>query len=222
MSDYPSPPAAAHTARLRPISGIARDVLALAKPRLTLLVVCTAAGGLWLAPGRRNGVTAAALAIGTSLVVGAANALNQLLERHVDARMRRTRNRPLAAGRLEPWVAVAFGLGLPALALPMLAALTNNLTSALAALALFTYVVIYTPMKQRSSLALFVGAIPGAIPPLMGFSAATGRIDAGGLALFALLFFWQLPHFLAASVYLKEDYARAGLRVFALVHGDRA
>jgi protoheme IX farnesyltransferase len=201
---------------------VARDVLALAKPRLALLVICTAAGGMWLAPGKRDGVGAVALLLGTSLVVGAANALNNFLERDIDGRMRRTRDRPLPAGRLEPWVAVALGLGLPSIALPALALYTNPLTATLASLALFTYVVIYTPMKQRSSLALFVGAIPGAMPPLMGWTAATGRLDAGGLTLFAILFCWQLPHFLAISLYLKEDYARGGLKVFAIVHGERA
>ncbi len=201
---------------------VARDVFALAKPRLALLVLCTAAGGMWLAPGHRDTVGAIALLLGTSLVVGAANALNNFLERDIDGRMRRTRDRPLPAGRIEPWVAVAVGLGLPSIALPALALYTNALTATLAAAALFTYVVIYTPMKQRSSLALFVGAIPGAMPPLMGWTAATGRFDAGGLTLFALLFFWQLPHFLAISLYLREDYARGGLKVFAIVHGERA
>ncbi len=212
----------ATTAAARPPLAVARDVLLLAKPRLSGLVVCTAAGGLWLAPGHRDAVSAAVLLAGTSLVVGAANALNNFLERDVDARMRRTRDRPLPSGRVEPWVALAIGLGVPSLALPALAWFTNGLTAALGAAALFLYVVVYTPMKRRSSLALFVGAVPGAIPPLMGWTAATGRFDAGGLALFALLFFWQLPHFLSVSLYLKEDYARGGLRVFALVHGDRA
>jgi protoheme IX farnesyltransferase len=201
---------------------VARDLSALAKPRLAALVVCTAAGGLWLAPGRRDLGTALALLLGTSAVVGAANALNNFLERDIDGRMRRTRDRPLPSGRVDPIVALALGLGIPAVALPAMALYTNPLTAALAAFALFSYVVLYTPMKQRSSLALFVGAVPGAMPPLMGWTAATGRLDAGGLALFALLFFWQLPHFLAISMYLKEDYARGGLRVFALVHGDDA
>jgi len=206
----------------RPALAVLRDVAALAKPRLATLVLCTTAGGLWLAPGHRDGLSAAVLLLGTALVVGAANALNNFLERDVDALMRRTRDRPLPAGRLEPWTAVAVGLGLPSVALPALAFYTNGLTATLAALALFTYVVVYTPMKRKSSLALFVGAVPGAIPPLMGWTAATGRLDAGGLALFALLYCWQLPHFLAISMYLKDDYARGGLRVFALVHGDRA
>jgi len=201
---------------------VARDVVALAKPRLAALVLCTTAGGLWLAPGHRDGLASSVLLVGTSLVVAAANALNNFLERDVDALMRRTRDRPLPAGRLDPSVALAMGLLLPSVALPALALFTNGLTASLAALALFTYVVVYTPLKQKSSLALLVGAVPGAIPPLMGWTAVTGRLDAGGLALFALLFCWQLPHFLAISMYLKEDYARGGLRVFALVHGDRA
>ena len=206
----------------RPALAVLRDVVALAKPRLAALVLCTTAGGLWLAPGHRDALSAAVLLLGTALVVGAANALNNFLERDIDALMRRTRDRPLPAGRLEPWVAVAVGLGLPSLALPALGLYTNALTATLAALALFTYVIVYTPMKRKSSLALFVGAVPGAIPPLMGWTAVTGRLDAGGLALFALLYCWQLPHFLAISIYLEDDYARGGLRVFALVHGDRA
>jgi protoheme IX farnesyltransferase len=199
----------------------ARDLLLLAKPRLSGLVVLTSAGGLALAPGR-IGVARAVLAIvGTAAVVGAANALNCYAEREVDARMRRTRDRPLPAGRVEPFVALALGLLVPAFFLPVLALAANPLTALLAFIALVVYVLVYTPMKRRSTLALFVGAIPGAIPPLMGWTAVTGRLDAGGLALFALLFAWQLPHFLAISIYLAEDYARGGLKVFSLVHGER-
>jgi heme o synthase len=217
-----SPLAAAATAALsRPKLAIARDVLALTKPRLTTLVLCTAAGGMWLAPGRHEAVATLALVLGTAAVVGAANALNNYLEVDVDALMRRTRDRALPAGRLDPSVAGALGIGLSTVALPALTLWTNELTAALASLALFAYVAVYTPLKQRTTLALFVGAVPGAIPPLMGWTAVTGRLDAGGLALFALLFCWQLPHFLAISIYLKEDYARGGLRVFALVHGER-
>jgi protoheme IX farnesyltransferase len=212
----------AAAAQLRPPLAALRDVAALAKPRLSLLVLCTTAGGAWLAPGRLDALSAAVLLVATTLVVGAANALNNFLERDVDARMRRTRDRPLAAGRLDPAAAVVLGLGLPAVALPALALFANHLTAALGALALFVYVVVYTPMKRHSSLALFVGAVPGAIPPLMGWTAATGRVEAGGLALFALLYCWQLPHFLAISLYLRDDYARGGLKVFALVHGERA
>src|SRR5512142_3270418 len=177
---------------------------------------------MWLAPGHLNWARAAVILVSTAVVVGSANALNCFLERDVDGRMRRTRDRPLPAGRLEPRVALALGLGLPMFAIPLLAMVANPLTALLAAVALVTYVCVYTPMKQRSTLALFVGAIPGAIPPLMGWTSVTGRIDLGGLALFGILSFWQLPHFLAVSIYLKEDYARGGLKVFALVHGERA
>jgi protoheme IX farnesyltransferase len=123
---------------------------------------------------------------------------------------------------VEPFVALALGLAVPIFALPTLALVASPLTALLAFAALVLYVAVYTPMKRRSTLALFVGAIPGAIPPLMGWTAVTGRLDPGGLALFALLFAWQLPHFLAISIYLADDYARGGLQVFALVHGERA
>jgi protoheme IX farnesyltransferase len=197
-----------------------RDLVLLAKPRLSTLVLVTASGGLALAPGRIGLARAVLTLLGTAAVVGAANALNCYVEREIDARMRRTRERPLPAGRVEPFVALGLGIAVPLFAIPMLALVANRLTAFLALVAIVTYVLVYTPMKQRSTLALFVGAVPGAIPPLMGWTAVTGRIDPGGLALFSLLFFWQLPHFLAVSMYLKEDYARGGLRVFALVHGD--
>lgn len=198
-----------------------KDVLMLAKPRLSGLVVLTTAGGLSLAPGR-IGLARGILAIlFTAAVVGAANALNEYAEREIDARMHRTRDRPLPAGRLEPLVALGLGIAVPAFAIPALALVANPLTALLAFAALAIYVGVYTPMKQRSTLALLVGAVPGAIPPLMGWTAVTGRLDPGGLALFALLFAWQLPHFLAISLYLAEDFARGGLRVFALVHGER-
>jgi protoheme IX farnesyltransferase len=198
------------------------DLLALAKPRLSGMVVSTTAAGVWLAPQQPSAARSAAILVGTGMVVGAANVLNNYLERDVDALMRRTWGRPLPAGRVEPGTALALGLGLPAFAIPMLAFAANPLTALLALAALVSYAFVYTPMKRWSTLALFVGAVPGAIPPLMGWTAATGSIDARGLALFALLFVWQLPHFLAISVYLKEDYARGGLKVFALVHGERA
>ncbi len=198
------------------------DLFLLSKPRLSGLVMLTSAGGMWLAPGRIGPARAILAVLATAAVVGAANALNCYLEREIDGRMRRTRDRPLPAGRIDPFVALALGLMVPAFALPVLAFTANGLTAFLALLALAIYVLVYTPMKQRSTLALFVGAVPGAIPPLMGWTAVTGRIDAGGLALFGLLFFWQLPHFLAISLYLREDYARGGLKVFAVVHGERA
>ena len=199
----------------------ARDLVLLSKPRLSGLVVLTCAGGLALAPGEIGVARAILSVLGTAAVVGAANALNSFVERDVDGLMRRTRDRPLPAGRVEPMVALALGVAVPVFAIPVLALVANPLTALLAFVALVTYVLVYTPMKRRSTLALFVGAIPGAIPPLMGWTAVTGRLDPGGVALFALLFAWQLPHFLAISLYLAEDYARGGLVVFSLVHGER-
>jgi protoheme IX farnesyltransferase len=199
-----------------------RDLLLLSKPRLSTLVVVTSAGGVALAPGHLGRPRAILAVLATAAVVGAANALNCYLEREIDGRMRRTRDRPLPAGRIEPFTALALGLMVPAFALPILALVANPLSALLAFVALASYVLVYTPMKQRSTLALFVGAVPGAIPPLLGWAAVTGRADAGGLALFALLFAWQIPHFLAVSLYLREDYARGGLKVFSIVHGERA
>ena len=198
------------------------DIAALAKPRLSGMVVSTTAAGIWLAPEQPSAPRAVAVLVCTGMVVGAANVLNNYLERDVDALMRRTWGRPLPAGRVEPATALALGIGLPVFAIPVLALAANPLTALLALVALVSYAFVYTPMKRWSTAALFVGAIPGAIPPLMGWTAATGFIDARGLALFALLFVWQLPHFLAISIYLKEDYERGGLKVFALVHGEQA
>ena len=215
--------ATAHSAisPLQAVRGIG-DLFALAKPRLSGMVVSTTAAGVWLAPQQPSAPRAAAVLLGTGMVVGAANILNNYLERDVDRLMRRTWGRPLPAGRVEPGTALALGIALPAFAIPMLAFAANPLTALLALVALVSYAFVYTPMKRWTTAALFVGAVPGAIPPLMGWTAATGSIDGRGLALFALLFVWQLPHFLAISVYLKEDYARGGLKVFALVHGERA
>jgi heme o synthase len=202
------------------IAGL-RDLVALTKPRLSGMVVSTTAAGIWLAPEQPSAARSAAVLVCTGMVVGAANVLNNYLERDVDGLMRRTWGRPLPAGRIEPATALALGIAMPVFAIPVLALAANQLTALLALVALVSYAFVYTPMKRWSTAALFVGAVPGAIPPLMGWTAATGSIDARGLALFALLFVWQLPHFLAISIYLKEDYARGGLKVFALVHGER-
>jgi protoheme IX farnesyltransferase len=200
---------------------LGRELFLLSKPRLSGLVLLTTGGGMWLAPGRIHPARALLTVLCTAAVVGAANALNSYIERESDGLMHRTRDRPLPSGRLDPTLALAFGLGVPVFALPVLAMVAGPLTAALALLALASYVAVYTPLKRRSSLALFVGAVPGAIPPLMGWTAVTGHADLGGVAVFLLLLAWQLPHFIAISLYLKEDYARGGMKVFALVHGDR-
>jgi protoheme IX farnesyltransferase len=204
------------------------DFVALAKPRITLMVLVTAYGGAWLAQKAQN--TSAHLSLaglacalgGIALIVSGANALNMYFERDVDARMTRTRRRPLPAGRMSPRAALVFGAVTSAAALPVLALGVNAVTAFLAVLANLLYVFAYTPMKQRSHKALHVGAVPGAIPPLLGWTAVTGRVDAAGLALFGVLFFWQLPHFLAIALFRKGDYARAGLVVMPNVAGDEA
>jgi protoheme IX farnesyltransferase len=199
----------------------AADLIRLAKPRITGLVMATFAGGMWLAPGQLPRWRVVTTLLGTTLIVGAANAINMLIERDVDKLMERTRARPLPEGRLPPAAALIFGTALAAAALPLLLLAGNALTGILGGVAFVAYVAIYTPMKRASAAALFVGAVPGALPPLMGWTAVTGRIDAGALALFGILFLWQIPHFLAIAIYRAEDYGRAGFEILPLSIGDR-
>ena len=204
------------------IAGVARkplDFVALIKPRITLMVTCTTLGGLLLAPGPHAFHQVAMVLLGTVLVIGGANTLNMYIERETDGLMNRTRSRPLPAGRLQPRTALWFGIALGTIAVPLLAIEVNLLTGVLALVALLGYVLVYTPMKRRSPWALVVGAVPGAIPPLMGWTAATNSLDIPGLLLFGVLFFWQIPHFLAIAVYSMDDFARGGIRVTPLVDG---
>ena len=189
------------------------DLLQLAKPRITALVLFTTASGLWLAPHGLPLRTVLFTLIGTVLIVAAANALNMYLERDSDALMSRTMNRPLPARRMEPSVALKFGLVLAAISVPLLTFGAGALPGLLASIALVSYVLLYTPMKRMSAAALLVGALPGAIPPLIGWTAATARLDLPGVLLFAVMFLWQVPHFLAITLFRKEEYARAGLMV---------
>ncbi len=198
----------------------ARDLVELGKPRITMLVLFTTAVGLWMAPGSLGATGTILFLLGTAGLVASANTLNCWVERESDGLMLRTRRRPLPAGRLEPRVALISGMVVGIGALALVWATTNPLTFALGAIALLSYVLAYTPLKRVSWLALLVGAVPGAIPPLMGWTALTGELSAPGWILFGILFFWQLPHFIAISLYLKEDYRRGGLQVLPLVHGD--
>jgi heme o synthase len=204
----------------RPVS--VSDLLSLTKPRLSSLVMCTCAGGVWLAPGTLTPGRWLLTLLGTAGTVGAANALNCYVERDVDRAMSRTRNRPLPAGRMEPVVALRFALALACVSLPVLALGSNLLTTALGLLALLTYVFVYTPLKPHTDAAMLVGAVPGALPPLMGWTAVTGRLDVPGLVLFAVLFLWQLPHFLAIALFRKAEYQAAGLQTVPLRLGDEA
>jgi len=198
-----------------------RDVISLTKPRITGLVVATFSGGMWLAPGHLPAWRVIMTLVGTALVVAASNTLNMYLERDADRLMDRTRDRPLPQERLSPETALAFGVLLACVALPLLFLAGNAMTGLMAGLALFSYVGIYTPMKRHSAAALFVGAVPGAIPPLMGWTAVTGRLDGPGLVLFAILFLWQIPHFLAIAIYRANDYQRAGFKVLPMALSAR-
>lgn len=205
----------------RDTTGLFRDLLALTKPRITFMLLITTAGGLALAPGTVRPLLALATLVGTAMVVAGANALNCWLERDIDRLMARTSRRPLPAGRLHPHLALGFGLALSALSVPLLALAVNPLTALLAAVGWITYVWIYTPLKRKNPIALLVGAVPGALPALMGWTAATAAVEAPGLVLFGILFVWQLPHFLAIAIFRQEEYARAGIRVLPAVWGDR-
>lgn len=194
-----------------------RDLAALGKPRLSMLVICSSGVGLWLAPARIAPIPALITMLATALVVGAANALNSYYERDIDALMVRTQDRPLPTKRVEPHIALVGGLAVGVASIAVLAIAANMLTAMLSLLAYVSYVWVYTPLKQYTPWAVVVGAIPGAIPPLLGWTAATNTIDAGGLSLFALLFFWQIPHFLAIAIYRQSDYTAARLKVLPVV-----
>jgi protoheme IX farnesyltransferase len=189
------------------------DYVSLAKPRITALVAFTTASGLWLAPIRPRLTIVLLTLLGTVLAVASANVLNMYLERDTDALMSRTKHRPLPARRMDPQLALWFGLLLGAVSLPLLSLAVGPRPGLLAAIALVSYVLLYTPMKRRSSAALLVGAVAGAMPPLIGWTAATGTLDLPGVLLFAVIFLWQVPHFLAITLFRREDYARAGLLV---------
>lgn len=196
-----------------------RDVVALGKPRITFMVLVTTAAGISLAPTPLSTARAVAALLGVALIVAAANAFNMYMERDVDALMRRTRDRPLPAGRLQPEIALGFGLFLAVLAVPLVRLAANPLTAGLSLGSLLLYVFAYTPLKRRSTLALIVGAVPGALPALIGWTASTGRFEAPGLAIFAVMFVWQIPHFIAISMFRADEYARAGLKVVPNQHG---
>lgn len=206
------------TRRLR-AGAFLRDVLALVKPGITGMAIFAAAGALALAPGGKPVLLVVASMAGIAAIVGAANALNQFVERETDALMTRTRLRPLPGGRMAPSTCLVFGIGLGLCAVAVLLVGVNALTAGLGVLALAIYVAIYTPMKRRTTAALLVGAVPGAMPVLMGWTSATGRLDPGGIALFLVLFAWQIPHFLAISVYRQGEYDRAGLAVVPTTRG---
>jgi protoheme IX farnesyltransferase len=200
---------------------VAGDYWALTKPRLNFLVVLTSAAGYYLGTiGRPDWRAMAQAVAGTALVAGGAAVLNQVYERDTDRLMRRTRMRPLPDGRVRPEEARAFGLVLAAAGL-MLLGFGANRTAALIALAtLVVYLIVYTPMKRRSATATLIGAVPGALPPLIGWAAARGGVSAGGWTLFAIVFVWQIPHFMALAWMYREDYGSAGFPMLPVIEPD--
>jgi protoheme IX farnesyltransferase len=213
-----SPVASTETAR-RPHWAL--DFVTLTKPRLNLLVLLTTLAGLFLAaPDGVAGVLLLHTLMGTALVAGGASALNQAWERRTDGLMRRTSGRPLPGGRLRAADGVVFGVALSFAGLLELSLGSNLLAAAVAAATLVSYVLIYTPLKPRTSLATLVGAVPGALPPMIGWAAATGDITLGAWVLFGIVFFWQMPHFLAIAWLYRDDYARAGIPLLPVLEPD--
>jgi protoheme IX farnesyltransferase len=197
------------------------DFAALTKPRLNLLVLITTVAGLYLAAP--EGVPGALLLhtlLGTTLVAGGAAALNQAWERRTDALMTRTAGRPLPGGRLSLADGVVFGTALSVAGLIELWVGANPQAAGVAAATLVSYVLIYTPLKTRTSLATLVGAVPGALPPMIGWAAATGELSLPAWILFGIVFFWQMPHFLAIAWLYRDDYARAGIPLLPVLEPD--
>jgi protoheme IX farnesyltransferase len=197
------------------------DYLALAKPRVVLMVLVTTLVGFYLgSAGSPEIAPLVRTLIGTALAAGGTLALNQFMERDLDARMERTRRRPLPEGRVLPAEAFAFGMLLVVVGVGYLASTVNLLAAVTTALIAAVYLLAYTPLKQVTSLCSIVGAVPGALPPVAGWAAARGTLGIEPLVLFAIMFVWQIPHTLAIGRMYRDDYARAGVRVLPVVDGD--
>lgn len=194
------------------------DYITLTKPELTSLSVLTALAGVLLAsPGTIPLSTLLHVLLGTGLVGAGAGALNQLTEREYDGMMRRTEHRPLPSGRLLPWEALTFGVVLSVVGIVDLAVFTNILAAFLAVVTLVTYLFLYTPFKRITPWSTVVGGIPGALPPVIGWTAVTNEVTLGAVLLFAVLFFWQMPHFFSLAWMYRKDYARAGYKMLTVV-----
>lgn len=198
------------------------DYLELTKPRIAVMALVTVSIGFLLAKESPWDLTKLIeTLIGVALVAASSSCFNHLIERSTDRLMNRTKNRPLAAVRLSVVEAAAFGSAMLIAGLIGLALLVNPLTAWLGAVTFFLYVAVYTPLKKISSFNTVVGAIPGALPPVLGWVAAGGSLDRGAFALFAILFLWQFPHFMAIAWLYREDYASAGLKMLPSVQADR-
>jgi protoheme IX farnesyltransferase len=199
---------------------LTRDYLELSKSRIVLMVLITTAAGYLFAAETVNPILMLHALLGTALVAAGTNALNQYVEREHDGRMNRTRSRPLPAGRITPRAALIFSSAIAILGTAYLGLAVNWLTAALGAFTLTSYIFVYTPLKRVSTICTIIGAIPGAVPPLMGWTAATNELGVGGWIIFGILFFWQLPHFMAISWLYREDYARGGYVMLSTIDAD--
>jgi protoheme IX farnesyltransferase len=212
-------------ARERPkasFGSLTRDYMQLSKSRIVLMVLITTASGFLFASDRVEPMLMLHALVGTAFVAAGTNALNQYVERDHDAQMHRTRTRPLPAGRITPRAALIFSSAIAVIGTVYLGIAVNWLTASLGAFTLASYIFIYTPLKRISTLNTLIGAIPGAVPPLMGWTAATNHIGVGGWIIFGILFLWQLPHFMAISWLHREDYARGGFAMLAVRDTDGA
>ncbi len=190
-----------------------RDYLRLTKPGIVISNVMTAAAGLWLAPEAVSMQTAVAALVGTGLLVAGSGAFNQVLERDTDAFMKRTSTRPLPAGRLEPYEGVLLGILSITAGMLLLGVCVNAVSAVLGLLATVIYAFVYTPLKRRTFWAVPLGGIAGALPPAMGWTAATGHLGVGAVAFFSVMFWWQMPHFLGIALFRASDYRNAGLKI---------
>ena len=219
MSNASSPIALAPEAASAP--PLWRDYLELTKPEISFLVVISALAGFLLgSPDVLDGWTLAATLVGVALTSGGACVLNHYLEREIDGAMKRTAGRPLPTGRIAPQRALYFGLGLAAAGVALVCPVVNPLTAGLALLTAALYLFLYTPLKRKTKYNTIVGTIPGALPALGGWTAATGAVGAGGLAIFAILALWQMPHFLSLAWMYRKDYGRADYAMLSVVEPD--
>jgi protoheme IX farnesyltransferase len=193
----------------------------LAKPRLNVLVVASALAGYVMGGGdMSNAIRVVFTVLGTALVAGGASAFNQVIERNPDSQMQRTRSRPVPDGRLQAAESLAFATALSLVGLLILGAGVNLLSAGVALVTLVSYAAVYTPLKRRTSFSTVIGAVPGALPPVIGWAAARGALSEGGWVLFAIVFLWQLPHFLAIAWMYRQDYARAGFPMLPVIEPD--
>ncbi|MEM7052710.1 MAG: heme o synthase [Acidobacteriota bacterium] len=214
-------PASQATPRAPRRSALSSDLAELIKARIALMVVITTAAGFLLAsPWAIDLRLFLATLVGTALVASGAGVLNQVLEAKIDERMERTADRPIPGGRIGVDLALTLGILLSVTGLLQLAWMVNLLTAVLGAATLAGYIFVYTPMKRWTSLSTIVGAVPGAVPPMMGWTAARNSLDAGAWGLFAILFLWQMPHFLAIAWMYRDDYRRGGFPMLPVIDPD--